>query len=618
MAEEAVYWIEGRPAEAGRSVVVRRRAGEKKGTDLNPPPFDVRTRVHEYGGGAWTVFNGILFFSNDRPTTKTEPPDRRLYRLGQSDAEPVPLTEPGPWRYADGIVDAARNRWIGIREDHTVEPPTNSIVAVDLTASGVGSIEPLVEGNDFYASPRLSPDGSRLAWITWNLPAMPWNGTTLALAEIGSDGRLLPSIAVAGGETESVLQPEWLPDGSGLAFISDRSGWWNLYRYDLAADESTPLWPTDADFGQPQWTFGMSSYAFAGRDRIVCSLIRNGLAELAELHIVTRQNRRIATPYVAIGSVCAAEGRVVFRGGASDLPTSIVALDLESGRIEVIARATNILDSDELRPYISPGRPIAFESAGGRTAHGFYYPPHNPAFVPLEQEKPPLLVRCHGGPTAAASPALDLRIQYWTSRGIAVLDVNYGGSTGYGRAYRDILHLAWGKVDVEDVEAGARHLADEGLADPARSVITGGSAGGYTALAALAFGRAFAGGASYYGVSDPVKLAQDTHKFESKYLDWLIAPLPEGSDIYRKRSPLAHADQVRAPTIFFQGEEDMVVPQDQTDRMVAALRARGIPTGHLLFSGEQHGFRKAENIKRALDAELYFYAINVFNSRLTF
>jgi dipeptidyl aminopeptidase/acylaminoacyl peptidase len=565
---------------------------------------------------AGMVSGETLFFSNDAPSTNGAAADRRLYRLGPNEAPPVPLTEPGPWRYADGLIDINRNRWIGVREDHTAEPPTNSIIAIEL--GGAHRIEVLVEGNDFYASPRLSPDGRRLAWITWNLPAMPWNESRLAVAEIGPDGRVRPEVVIAGDEGESVLQPEWLPDSSGLIFVSDRSGWWNLYCYALSTRQTVPLWPIDAEFGQPQFLLGMSSYALVGRDRIVCALIRNGLAQLGELDMQTGRNRIFPTSYTEIGSVRAGGDRIVFRGGASDQPTSIVALNLGSGRMEVIARATPILDDPQLRRYISVGHPIEFKTTGGQIAHGFYYPPNNPSFEAPADEKPPLLVRCHGGPTAAASPALDLRIQYWTSRGIGCLDVNYRGSTGFGRSYRDLLHGTWGELDVDDAEAGARHLANEGLADPARTAITGGSAGGFTVLSALAFRRTFAGGASYFGVSDPARLAQDTHKFESKYLDWLIAPYPDGEKVFSERSPLDYADQVSVPVIFFQGDEDKVVPPDQTERMVAALRTRGIPAGYLLFSGEQHGFRKAENIKRALDAELYFYAANVFKIDLVF
>jgi dipeptidyl aminopeptidase/acylaminoacyl peptidase len=607
---DAFYWLEGRPKEDGRTVIVRRRAGEGKGTDILPAPFSARTRVHEYGGGAWTVSGDTLFFSNDGGD------DRRLYRLRLHDAAPVPLTEAGPWRYADGIVDISRNRWIGVREDHRTEPPINSLVTIDLSSVGPG--EPLAEGNDFYASPRLSPDGRRLAWITWNLHAMPWNGSKLAIAEIAPDGRLRPEAIIAGGDHESVMQPEWLPDGSGLIFVSDRSDWWNLYRYDLNSAKTAPLWPLEAEFGQPLFILGMSSYALVGEDRIVCSLIRKGLAQLAELNIRTGNNRIIATPYTEIGALRAAGNRVVFRGGASDLPTSVVALDLDSDGMEVIARATAMLDDLKLNQCVSGGRPIEFKTSGGHTAHGFYYPPSNPCFEAPADEKPPLLVRCHGGPTAAASSALDLRIQYWTSRGVAFLDLNYRGSTGFGRAYRDQLHGAWGEVDVDDAEAGARHLADEGLVDSARMAITGGSAGGFTVLSTLAFRHVFAGGASYYGVSDLARLARDTHKFEARYLDWLIAPYPGGEEVYSARSPVEHAERISVPVIFFQGDEDKVVPKDQTERMVAALRARGVPAGYLLFSGEQHGFRKAESIKRALDAELYFYAANVFKINLVF
>jgi dipeptidyl aminopeptidase/acylaminoacyl peptidase len=616
LADGAIYWLEGRPKEGGRSVVIRRRTGEAQQTDLNPPPFNVRTRVHEYGGGAWTVFEGSLYFSNDAPSADGVFPDRQLYRFGPGDRDPVALTERGPWRYADGLIDDVRKRWIGVREDHSTKTPVNSIVAVDLDATGSGT--PIIEGNDFYASPRLSPDGKWLAWITWNLPAMPWNECSLVIAAVGPSGEVRPGAVIAGGNSESVIQPEWLPDSSGLIFISDRSGWWNLYRYDLQSSQTVALWPLDAEFAQPQFLLGMSSYAFAGDDRIVCALIRNGLAELAELDMRTGASRLIPTPYTEIGSMRAAGNKVVFRGGASDLPTSIVALDLGSHDIEVVARATPVLDDPAIRRHISLGRPIEFETTDNQTSHGFYYPPTNPSYEAPAGEKPPLLVRCHGGPTAAASPALDLRIQFWTSRGIAFLDLNYRGSTGFGRAYRDLLRGNWGKLDVDDAEAAARHLAKEGLANPHRMAITGGSAGGLTVLSALAFRHVFAGGASYFGVSDLARLARDTHKFESKYLDWLIAPYPEGKDLYSERSPVDHADKVSAPVIFFQGDEDQVVPPDQTERMVAALRASGITACYLLFSGEQHGFRKAENIKRALDAELYFYAANVFKIALVF
>jgi dipeptidyl aminopeptidase/acylaminoacyl peptidase len=326
----------------------------------------------------------------------------------------------------------------------------------------------------------------------------------------------------------------------------------------------------------------------------------------------------IETPYTDFSSIRAEGDRVVFRGASAVLPPGIVSLDLGSGAIEVLKKSTSVADDPELRKYFTRPEPVEFPTAGSRTAFGLYYPPANPDYTAPEGDKPPLVVKCHGGPTSAASSALDLRIQFWTSRGIAVLDVNYGGSTGYGREYRRRLEGNWGVVDVEECVNGARFLAEQGLVDGARSVITGGSAGGYTTLAALAFHETFRGGASHYGVSDLAVLAQDTHKFEAHYSDSLVGPYPECEALYRERSPLQHADRISAPVIFFQGDEDRIVPPNQTELMVAALRGKGMPVGYFLFAGEQHGFRKAETIKRALDAELYFYAVNVFRTPLRF
>jgi dipeptidyl aminopeptidase/acylaminoacyl peptidase len=569
-----VYWLESRPQERGRAVVVR------NAIDLTPAPFNVRTRVHEYGGGAWTVADGVLYFSNDS--------DRRLYRGD------TPLTPEGVWRYADGVIDAA-GRWIGVREDHTGPgEPSNEIVAVD--ASGV---RVLASGRDFFSSPKLSPDG-RLAYLAWDHPNMPWDGTTLYL-----DGA-----AIAGGPDESVFQPEWSPDGRSLLFVSDRSGWWNLYRYDVATGRIDPLAPRAAEFGLPQWVFGMYTYAFAGPDRIVCSYIENGLGRLATIDLRTLALTPIETPYTEISCVRAEGDRVVFRGAAPDRPASIVHLDLATGALDVLKKATAIADDPDIARCFTRVEQIEYQSEG-RTAHALYYPAFHPDYTAPPGERPPLLVKCHGGPTAAASSGLDLRIQYWTSRGIAVLDVNYGGSTGYGRKYRQLLNGAWGVVDVDDCVNGARHLAARGLADAERSVITGGSAGGYTTLAALAFRDYFRGGASHYGVADLAALASDTHKFESRYMDRLVDPAR-----HAERSPIRHVDRLNAPVIFFQGDEDLIVPPNQTEMMVEALRAKGLPVGYLLFSGEQHGFRQAANIKRALDAELLFYAANVFRCGL--
>jgi dipeptidyl aminopeptidase/acylaminoacyl peptidase len=618
---ETIYWLESRPQEQGRNVVVR---GEDDGrqTDITPQPFNARTRVHEYGGGSWTVSDGAVFFSNFA--------DGRLYRQAKGVSAPQPLT-PAPlasgrdWRFADGVIDPRRNRWIGVREDHTVEgEPVNTVVAVDfLVALAADGREPgrvLLEGHDFFCSPRLSPDGKWLVALAWDHPNMPWNGTLLYLAEVGDGGvRGAPQL-IAGGPEESVSQPEWSPDGGAIVFVSDRSGWWNLYRFDLATRTTRPLAPMPAEFGLPQWNLGTSTYAFAGADRIVCAYSERGLGRLAVLDLKSEALRPLDTPFTELGSVRAAGDRVVFRAAAPDHPASIVVLDLGSGRTRILRKSTDLLDRPEPRiaDYLTKVESVEFPTTDGETAFGLFYPPANSDYAAPSGERPPLLVKCHGGPTSAASSALNLGIQYWTSRGIAVLDVNYRGSTGFGRAYRDRLHLTWGVVDVDDCVNGAKFLAERGLVDGRRCVISGGSAGGYTTLAALTFRDFFQGGASYYGVSDAAALARDTHKFESRYLDWLIGPYPAEEARYRERSPLFHVDRLSKPVIFFQGDEDAIVPPNQAEAMVEALRRKGNPVGYFLFAGEQHGFRKAGNIQRCLDAELYFYATDVFKTGLTF
>jgi dipeptidyl aminopeptidase/acylaminoacyl peptidase len=490
----------------------------------------------------------------------------------------------------------------------------NTIVAVDLARPGPG--QKLIEGGDFYAAPRLSPDGKSLAWLSWNHPNMPWVGTELWVADIASDGSLGPRRMIAGGDAESVTQPQWSPDGV-LHFISDRRGWWNLYRCD---DGGTPraLCPREAEFAPAQWVFGQSSYAFLSPGGLVCSYGESGRTVLARLDIAGGKLTPLALPYSEFGSVKVCRGRIVCGAGSPTGPGAIVVIDPESGAIETLRQSSAAAADPDLQRYFSTARHLEFPTENGLTAFANYYPPHNPDFAAPAGEKPPLVVKCHGGPTSSASSSLSMGIQYWTSRGIAVLDVDYGGSTGYGRAYRERLKGAWGVVDVDDCVNAARHVAAQGLADPERTVITGGSAGGYTVLAALAGRDVFKGGASHYGVSDVAALARDTHKFESRYLDWLIGPYPERADLYRERSPLTHADTLNCPVIFFQGADDRVVPPNQTEMMVEALRRRGVPCGYLLFAGEQHGFRRAENIKRALDAELYFYAELVFRTRLSF
>ena len=492
----------------------------------------------------------------------------------------------------------------------------NAVVAVDPAQPGPGRV--LAEGYDFYAAPRLSPDGRRLCWISWNHPNMPWVGTELWVAEFAADGGLANRRKIAGGEAESICQPLWSPDGA-LYFISDRSGWWNLYRCDAGGDGAThPLCPREAEFAGAQWAFGQSSYAFLGPDHIVCAYGEGGRTVLARLDVAGGKLTPLDLPYSEFGSVKTCAGKIVCGAGSPTGPGAIVIIDPDTGAVEVLRQSSAAAADPKLQRYFTAAQHVAFPTAGGLTAYANYYAPHNPDFTAPAGEKPPLVVKCHGGPTSSASSSLSLGIQYWTSRGIAVIDVDYGGSTGYGRAYRERLKGAWGVVDVDDCVNAARHVCAQGLADAERAVITGGSAGGYTVLAALAGRDFFKGGASYYGVSDVAALARDTHKFESRYLDWLIGPYPERADLYAERSPLTHADGLNCPVIFFQGAEDRVVPPNQTEMMVEALRRRGIPCGYLLFAGEQHGFRRAENIKRALDAELYFYAELVFRTRLSF
>jgi dipeptidyl aminopeptidase/acylaminoacyl peptidase len=615
---EQVYWLEGRPQELGRYVVVRANSRGGVGTDVTRKPYNARTRVHEYGGASWTVANGNVYFSNFA--------DGRLYCHRNGTSDPLPLTpEPlapeSQWRFADGVIDGLRQRWIGVREDHTAGgEPINRIVAVDLRQRGRYPGQVLVGGHDFFASPRLSADGRSLIWLAWDHPNMPWNGTRLYLSGLDEAGNLTEPLAIAGSVSESVFQPEWSPDGRAIFFVSDRSNWWNLYRFDLASRTSEPLAPMAAEFGGPLWRLGASSYASAGPDRIVCSYSTGGLGQLAVLHLKDKARRPLENPFTEFSFVQADGGCAVFRAGAPNHPASIVMLDLTSGAHRVLKKETDLLDQSELAlaNYLSTVKSVEFATTNGSSAYGLFYPPHNPDYIGPEDELPPLLVKCHGGPTASASSVLDLTTQFWTSRGIAVLDVNHGGSTVFGRAFRDRLHLNWGIVDVDDCINGAKFLIVERFVDEKRIVIRGGSAGGYTTLAALVFRDFFHGGASYYGVSDLAALAHETHKFVSRYLDWLIGPYPETEERYRERSPVYHADQLSKPVIFFQGAEDAIVPPNQSEVLVDALRTKGKPVGYLLFSGEQHGFRKATTIQRCLDAELQFYAIEVFKVALTF
>jgi len=622
-----VYWLESRPQEGGRSVIVR-RAADGVTADVTPPmPPDgrgassVRTRVHEYGGGAYLVSDGTVYFCNDA--------DQRLYRQ-EPGAAPRAITPeptvPRGLRYADGVIDPARERMICVREDHTtgVPEPVNMLVEIPLDGSRQQRV--MQSGRDFYAAPRLSPDGRQLAWIEWDHPNMPWIGCELWVAEFAEDGSIGRKKLIAGRDDESIFQPEWSPDGA-LYLVSDRSQpsldgrWWNLFRVpgDVMAESASvePVIPLAAEFGRAQWQFRMSTFAFTAADQLVCSYTLAGINRLSRVDLVSLRASGIPTEYEDIASVRANGGFVYFRGGSPTAPPGIIELDLGSGRATVLKLSTT-QDVDAYRGCLSVPQPVTFDTDNGLQAYGLFYPPRNSAFAAPAGELPPLIVHCHGGPTAAASPMLSWRTQYWTSRGFAVLDVNYGGSTGYGREYRLRLQGNWGIVDVSDCVNGARHLARTRLVDPERWAISGASAGGYTTLAVLTFGKEFRTGASYYGVSDLEALAKDTHKFESRYLDGLIGPYPQRRDLYVARSPVHSARLLSVPVAFFQGAEDRVVPPQQAEAMVEALRQRHVPFLYLLFDGEQHGFRRGDNIKRALDAELYFYATFLTDQRLEF
>ena len=594
-----IYWLEARPSEGGRRVIVRRTPGGQT-QDVTPRPFNVRTRVHEYGEGDFTVAGGVIYFTNFD--------DQRLYRH-EPDNEPRPLTpeaDPvGGLRYADFVVDAARGRLICVHERYTMggNEPVNTLAAVPL---GGGAPEVLVSGSDFYSTPRLSPDGSRLAWLSWNHPNMPWDGVELWVAPLAADGSPGEAELVAGGPEESVLQPSWSPDAL-LYFVSDRTNWWNLYRRDETGNLESVTGPLELEFGKPHWVFGAASYGFASAERVICAANERGAWELYSLDLASGRLVSLGLPYseMSRADLKVDAAQVVFGAGSPTQPFSILRLDLADSTEESLRRASAVaVDSG----YISQPRAIEFPTESGLTAHAFYYPPRNADYAGPESEKPPLLVKSHGGPTAAASQALSLSIQYWTSRGIAVLDVNYGGSTGYGREYRDRLKGQWGIVDVDDCVNGARYLVEQGEVDGSRLAIDGGSAGGYTTLAALAFRDVFLAGASHYGVSDLEALAQDTHKFESRYLDSLIGPYPERRDLYLERSPINHTEGFSCPLILFQGLEDRIVPPSQAVLMFEVVRAKGLPCAYIPFEGEQHGFRRAENIRRALDGELYFYS----------
>jgi dipeptidyl aminopeptidase/acylaminoacyl peptidase len=666
-----LFWIEKRSVEGGRQVIVR-LGDDGLAQDVTPAPLSARTRIHEYGGQSYAVGNGVLVFSNvtdgrlylqvgieaPRAITPEGPfrygdlmiadggsmvicvredyggvgeqgsggaeqqesrgavrPSHVPSAYGLAGGEPVdaivsidlargfsvPMVAANDHRIGDASLDVCRNGPC-VKDPLSMtdgKTPALEGIVQDSTASRV---QVLVQGSDFYGAPRLSPDGRHLAWLAWNHPNMPWDGTELWLADMLADGAVGNHCLVAGGPGESVFQPEWSPDGI-LHFVSDRTGWWNLYR--LRQGDVEALHSMGAEFGVPAWVLGLRTYDFAGPDRIACAFCENGSWRLALLDVASLAFEPIPLPYTHISEVRAAGGSAWFIASSPVETTALVKLDLDTKAIEVLRRSSAAPVS---REFISAPQAIEFPAERGLTAHAYFFTPCNPGFAGPPGERPPLLVMCHGGPTDAVSPSLSLGTQFWTSRGFAVVQVNYGGSTGYGRAYRVRLNGQWGVVDVEDCVGAARYLVAHGLVDGDRMVIWGGSAGGYTALRALTLHGLFRAGAIYYGVSDLEMLAEDTPKFESRYHLRLVGPYPEGRDLYRARSPVHFAGDISAALIFFQGLDDPVVPPRQTEGMVRAVRAKGLPVACIAFDGEGHGFRRAETIRRALEAELYFYS----------
>lgn len=588
---DELYWIEMRPEEAGRYVIVKQDCSGTR-SDIIDKDYNARTRVHEYGGASYLATEAGIFFCNFT--------DQAIYHQ-TADGHCRQLTHAPGCRYADFVFDVARSRLLCVREEHpdTRTEPSNSIVAIDISS---GEETVLVAGADFYSYPRLSPDGARLCWVAWSHPNMPWDTTTLYVADIQEDGMPGNSQIVTGGQDESVTQPKW--SGTGvLYYVSDKSGWWNLYRYD--GEQSVCVFAMEAEFAVPQWSFGEQNYDFIDADNLLLLYWQDGLACLGRGVVSSGVVEKLDLPYTDMESITCSANRAWLLAASPESFPAIIGFNTDDMACRVLRKANDL----EIDPgYLATGQSVSFPVTETELAHAFYYAPANKLYTGPENEKPPLIVISHGGPTGASHNGLKMVIQFFTSRGFAVIDVNYGGSTGYGRAYRQRLLGQWGIVDVNDCCKAAQYAVEQGWVDAKRLAIRGGSAGGFTTLAALAFADVFKAGASHYGVSDLEALARDTHKFESRYLDTLIGPYPEARELYQQRSPINAVSGLSCPVIFFQGLEDKIVLPNQAEMMVAALKKKGIPVAYIAYEGEQHGFRQAKNIKRTLQAELHFYS----------
>ena len=584
---DKLYWLETRPREKGRNVLVCERAGIR--TIMFAAPLSIRTRAQEYGGSSYLATESFIFYVQDS--------DQRIYQYEIDYLRTTPLTPEGAFRYADFYFDAQRQCLLAVREDYTDNShhPAASIVAISLQT---GAIKTLAKGADFYSNPRLSPDGKNLSYLRWFHPQMPWDGTECVLAELDSQGNVLHEKIIAGNTTESIFQPQWSPAGD-LFFVSDRSNWWNIYRWNGINAE--PLITIDAEFATPQWVFGMSTYGFLNENEIFCCYSQQGYWHLGLIDIRNKKLQSIDSDFRDISAIHCRNNKAYYVMSSATTTPQLWKFDT-SGAGPIT------LDYDPVSvAYISQSTAITFPTRDGDSAHAFFYPPKNDDVTPPSNSLPPLIVICHGGPTGATETGLNFKIQFWTSRGFAVLDVNYRGSTGYGRQYRDRLKNNWGITDVIDACSGVDYLIEQGLVDKNKIAIRGSSAGGYTVLAALTFTDVFNAGASLYGIGDLEALAKDTHKFEAHYLDSLVGAYPQEQAIYHARSPIHHIEQLNCPVIFLQGLQDKVVPPAQAEAMVNALTAKGIYTEYITFAEEAHGFRQAQTIQRALEAELAFY-----------
>lgn len=590
--EQCLYWVESRPWDAGRCVIMQRNEQDKI-IDLLPSPFSHHSSVHEYGGMAYTIHDAYLYFVNAA--------DQRIYRQHlDTRGTPIAITQKGPWRFADLIVDAQHQRLIAVCEEHQDQQEAENYLVTIALNDDRASIKKLQSGADFYAYPRLSPDQTRLCWIQWSHPNMPWDSSELCLANLGQTGMSKPRVIAGSQGDEAIFQPHWSPDNN-LYFVSDKTNWWNIYRFD--GSKNIPVLALDGEFATPLWQFGMATYDFIDTNTIACLWTDKGLWHSGFIDIATAQLSPIISPYSSMHALTCHQGCLYTIAGAAALPNQLISIDQEAVITTIYAPATLDVETTNLAQPTS----IFFPSGNHQMVHAFFYHPTSASYCGQANELPPVIVMCHGGPTGATDSGLNLKLQYWTSRGFAVVDINYRGSTGFGRTYRQALGGAWGLADVEDTQNAVHYLAQQKKIDAQRCLIRGGSAGGYTVLSALTFTDTFKAGASLYGIGDLETLATDTHKFESRYLDSLIGPYPERKDIYIARSPIHHAEGLNCPVIFLQGLEDKVVPPNQAEMMVELLRSKGIKVAHVTFADEGHGFRKAKNIIQAMEAELAFY-----------